>query len=96
MNYTDTQKAKLFDALFADGVDNWEGYQQENYQQAIEEIELEGKYDRVQDELQPLFEIIETHIEVDYPAGREAGSRTSLTTGGIDAIVEWITKKYEN
>ena len=96
MNYTDKQKAQLFDAMIADGVDNWEGYQGEHYQQIVEDIELEGKYDRVKEELQPLFEIIETHIELDYPAGREAGSRTSLTKDGVDEIVIWIIKKYEN
>lgn len=35
MKLTDEQKAKLFDAMQADGVDNWEGYQGENYQEAV-------------------------------------------------------------
>ena len=94
MSYTDEQKARLFDALLADGVDNWDGYQQENFQEVAEQIELENKYDQVKEELQPLFEIIETNIEVDYPAGREAGLRTALTKDGVDLIVEWVTKKY--
>lgn len=96
MKLTDTHKARLFDAMQADGVDNWEGYQGDNYQRVIEDIEIEGKYQETKDKLDPLFGIIETHIEVDYPAGREAGTRTSITDEGIIEITNWVLKNLLN
>ena len=44
--------------------------------------------------LEPLFEIIETNIDVEYPAGAEAGANTILSTEGIEEIVNFISKNY--
>lgn len=49
MELTDEQKARLFDALHADGVDNWEGYQETNYQETMAEIEAEQEYGKNRD-----------------------------------------------
>lgn len=94
MEYTDEQKARLFDALQADGVDNWEGYGQTNWQKTVAEIEAKESFARDKEKLKPLFKIIESSIEVDYPAGREAGARTQLTEGGILDIVMFISRTF--
>lgn len=89
---TDEQKARLFDALHADGVDNWIGYQEENYQSVMEEIEAENEYEENYKKIEPLFEIISLNCEVDYPVGREAGSSVNLTPDGEREVVMFITK----
>ena len=97
MNLTDEQKARLFDALHHDGVDNWSNYQGDNYQEVMNQIEVENKFDQVKEKIQPLFDIIEDEYsyEVDYPAGPDAGHSMTLTEHGIKTIVEWIAKNYE-
>ena len=45
MELTNEQKARLFEALHADGVDNWDNYQGENYQETMREIEAEEKFE---------------------------------------------------
>lgn len=95
MNLTNEQKARLFDAMLVDGVDNWEGYQGVAYQETMEEIEAEAQMDSMKKDIQPLIEIIETNIEVDYPAGREAGSRTMFTEDGVHEVVMYLIKNFE-
>jgi len=94
MNYTDEQKARLFDALEMDGVDNWEGHQIEggNYEEVLLAIEAEEKFDEVKKKCEPLVEIIEQNIEVDYPAGRDAGVNTALSEDGLAEAIMWISK----
>jgi hypothetical protein len=94
MTLTDNHKAKLLDALRADGVDNWEGYQGENYQATMQEIEAEERFEENKKRLEPLFAIIETNIDVDYPSIREAGARTSLSENGISEIVKFISTNF--
>ena len=94
MNLTNEEKAKLFDALQADGVDNWEGYKNDNYQETMAGIEAERQYAKNLVILQPLIEIIENNIEVDYPSIREAGARTALTEDGRLELVTFISKHY--
>jgi len=95
MKYTNEQKARLFDALHADGVDNWEGYQQENYQEAEEEIEAEAMFDKVHAELDELLEIFCESAEVDYPAGQDEGYNITIPMDGQKDIVKFIIKKYK-
>ena len=89
MELTDENKARLFEALEADGVDNWENYQGQHYQEAIE---AEEKLEENREKLEPLFEIITNSISHDYPAGVEAGAGYYLEE---DNIVNGITKHYE-
>lgn len=95
MTLTDEQKARLFDALERDGVDNWENYQGIHWQETMEEIESEEKFEENRKRLEPLFEIISLNMEVDYPAGREAGSSCNLTDDGVGLVVNFISKNYE-
>lgn len=92
MKKTDEQKSRLYDALLADGVDNWQGWQGDNYQAVLEEIETESKVEETKSKCQELFEIISLNSEVDYPAGREAGSSVTLTEYGETEAVKWIIK----
>lgn len=93
-NFTNEQKARLFDALHADGVDNWEGYKQTHYREVEAEIEAENFFLENKKILEPLFQIIETNIEVSYPVGREAGAMTALTDDGISEIIDFISKNF--
>ena len=91
--YTDEQKARLFDALLADGVDNWSGYQEQHYQEAMEEIEAEEKFEENSKRIQPLLDIILQSVSHDYPAGREAG--VGYCIEDETEIVNWITKNFD-
>lgn len=97
MNLNDTQKAMLYDALIADGVDNWEGFQESNYQKAMSEIELENQRGEIFNEIQDLFEIIcnPSNLDIDYPAGREAGIGILLNKQGEDEIIDFIFRTYK-
>lgn len=90
MSLTDKQKAILFDAMQADGVDNWEGYQGENYQKAMKDIEVEEKLEETVKKLQPLFEIISLNSKAEYPSIREAGMSIQLTEDGEKEVAKWI------
>jgi len=97
MTYTDEQKARLFDALIADGVDNWDGYQERNFQETIKSFEIENLIGETIDELQDLFEMLTdgSTLEVEYPAGREAGSAILFTKGGEERVAKFIIEKYK-
>jgi hypothetical protein len=94
MKLTNEHKARLFDAMSADGVDNWEGYQGENYQKVMEQIETEEESKKIKDSLGELFEIISLHCDVDYPAGREAGSSVTVTDEGEEEIAKFISRNF--
>jgi hypothetical protein len=98
MTYTDRQKAILFDALMADGVDNLEGYQQQNFQEAQRSFEMENLIDETIDELQELFKMLTdgSITYVDYPAGREAGYGIFFVEGGEKQIAKFIIEKYKS
>lgn len=93
MNLTDEQKARLFDALHADGVDNWIGYQEQHWQDVMDEIQAEQEYDENSKKIQPLIEIILQNVSHDYPAGIEAGAGYYIEND--KEIVNWITKNFK-
>jgi hypothetical protein len=94
-DYTDEQKARLFDALHADGVDNWEGYQMDNWQEVMEDIEGEEKYNETYLELEEMFEMIEMGIEVEEPSERGAGFMATINPEVLEDVVKFIIKKYK-
>ena len=97
MELTNEQKARLFDAMEADGVDNWDNYQGDNYQETMEEIEAEANFEENKKRLEPLFDIINEYdsLDVEEPAGHGAGYGWSITPSGEEEIVKFITKNYE-
>jgi hypothetical protein len=94
MKLTNEQKAKLFDAMLADGVDNWEGYQGETYQEVMADIEAEEKLEETMKKLEPLYEIIALNSSADYPSVREAGMSIQLTEDGEKEVALWIIKNF--
>jgi hypothetical protein len=92
MKYTTEQEARLYNALLADGVDNWNGYFTEggNLEREVREIEAENKRKEMRDKITPLIEIIEESIEVDFPAGRECGHRAVLSDSGVEAMLVFL------
>jgi hypothetical protein len=97
MTLTDEHKAKLFDALQADGVDNWGGYQEQNYQDAMLEIESEQMFEENKKKLEPLFDIINEYetLDVEEPSERGAGYGWNLTEHGERQIINFISKNFE-
>lgn len=95
MKLTNEQKAMLFDALHADGVDNWDGYQMDNWQETMKEIESEALFDETYNELEEMFEILNEDVEVEFPAGMEAGAMTTFSSDSINRAVKFIIKKYK-
>lgn len=93
MELTDEQKARLFDALHHDEVDNWSGYQEKNYQETMAEIEEEQKYEENLAKIDPLIEIILESITHDYPAGREAGAGYSIEDPRN--IINWLSRNCD-
>ena len=97
MNLTDEQKARLFDALEGDGVDNWEGFNYDggHYERVLAEIEAEEKYEENRKRIEPLIEIIIEHADAEEPSERGAGFMVTLPEDGIKEIVKFISENYD-
>jgi hypothetical protein len=95
---TDEQKARLLDALECDGVDNWEGYNISGgyFERTLQEIEAEERRAEMLRTIEPLIDIIESNMEIDFPAGRDAGSRARLTEDGQSELVNFLSEHYKS